>query len=333
MVAMAEVVRITDRFCDRKNPDSIDKQGRLGQVAVLVMIFYAIMAIAFVKMQELEKTHPRIIHDVDVSFEFSAPPPEPTFKVGEMPKPISLTEGETANPGSAASATAAANTVSLPEIKAPDVNQTQNVQAKPVASRTVTEAAPVAVTSTNKIKTSAAAVPVPKQAPTESKDVAVAGTENHQQTSGGTQNGGKIDGQGGTGTGGTGTGGTGTGQGDPGAGTGFGIAGGQIATKLDNTARAMGNIGPYRKDMLIRIAQNWHPRRRNESIVVLVTIDHDGKLLSSEVLQSSGSKKSDKEAIAAIEGTEFGQLPDWYKGEQLQFKISLDKVEQLQQGN
>jgi len=333
MVAMTEVVRITDRFCDRKNPDSIDRQGKLGQVAVLVLIFYAIMGIAFVKMQELEKKRPRIIHDVDVAFELYAPPPEPTFKVGEVPKPISLSEGENANPGSeAAPKPTAADSLSLPSIEAPETQKTPTqVQAKPMASHEVTEAAPVAVTSTNTIKTNVPAAAMPKKAPSDTKNPNVAGVLSTAPTSGSTMAGGTPDSQGGgTGEGGEGTGGTGTGSGDGGSGSGTGIAGGQIATKVESQ-RAMGNIAPYRKDMLIRIAQNWHPKRKNESIIVLVTIDHEGKLLSDEVLESSGNKKSDKEALAAIEATEFGPLPDWYKGDQLQFKINLDKVEALQQ--
>jgi TonB family protein len=333
MVAMAEVVRITDRFCDRKNPESIDRQGKLGQVAILVLIFYAIMGIAFVKMQELEKKKPRIIHEVDVAFELYTPPPEPTFKVGDVPKPISLSEGENANPGSeAAPKPTASDTVSLPTIEAPETqkNPTQ-IQAKPVASHTVTESAPVMVTSTNTIKTTVPSAAMPKKAPSDSKNPTVAGVLSTAPTSGSAMAGGTPDSQGGgVGTGGEGTGGSGTGSGDGGSGSGTGIAGGQIATRVENS-RAMGNIAPYRKDMLIRIAQNWHPKRKNESIIVLVTIDHEGKLLADEILESSGNKKSDKEALAAIEGTEFAGLPDWYKGEQLQFKINLDKVEALQQ--
>jgi TonB family protein len=332
MVAMAEVVRITDRFCDRKNPDSIDRQGKLTQVVALVLIFYAIMGIAFVKMQELEKKRPRIIHDVDVQFELYTPPMEPTLRLGEMPKPISLSEGENANPGSeAAPKPSASDTVSLPSIEAPETQkQPTQVQARPMPSHTVTEAAPTAVTSTNMIKTSLPAQVAPKRAPSDQPST-MAGTLSTAPTSGSAVAGGTPDSQGGgVGEGGQGTGGTGTGSGDAGAGSGTGIAGGQIATKVESQ-RAMGNIAPYRKDMLIRIAQNWHPKRKNESIIVLVTIDHDGRLLSDEILESSGNKKADKEALAAIEATEFAPLPDWYKGEQLQFKINLDKVEALQQ--
>jgi TonB family protein len=333
MVAMAEVVRITDSFCDRKNPESIDRQGKLGQVAILVFVFYIIMGIAFVKMQELEKKKPRIIHDVDVAFELYAPPPEPSFKVGEVPKPISLSEGENANPGSeAAPKPSSSDTVSLPSIEAPETqSKPTQVQARPVASHTVTESAPVMVTSTNMIKTTVPSQAAPKSQPNADKNATMAGVLATAPTSGSAMAGGTPDSQGGgIGEGGQGTGGTGTGSGDGGSGSGTGIAGGQIATRVES-ARAMGNIAPYRKDMLIRIAQNWHPKRKNESIVILVTIDRDGKLLSDEVLESSGNKKSDKEALAAIEATEFAGLPDWYKGEQLQFKINLDKVEALQQ--
>jgi TonB family protein len=331
MVAMAEVVRITDQFCDRRNPDSIDRQGKLSQVAILVLIFYCMMGIAFIKMQEMERKHPRIIHDVDVSFEFTAPPPVPTFKVGELPKPISLTEGQNVNPGSEAAPSAAkTDTVALPTIEAPKVlDHPTQVQAQPKAARKVVEAAPTAVVSTN--ETTAAPSAAVRTRPDANKDSTVAGVASQVPTSGAPTAGGSPDGQGGgSGTGGEGTGGTGTTSGDPGAGTGFGLAGSTIATKLENTGRAMGNIAPYRKEMLIRIAQNWHPRRKSESIIVLVTIDHEGKLLSDEILQSSGNKKSDKEALAAIEATEYTSLPDWYKGDQLQFKINLDKVEALQ---
>jgi TonB family protein len=332
MTFMQEVVRISDRFMDRHDPDSIDRQGRLGQLVVLIMIFYAIMGIGFVKMQELEKKKPRIIHDVDVSFEFSAPPPEPTFKVGEVPKPISLTEGETANPGSSDAAKAAqADAVTLPTIKADEVAATPNVQAKPVASHHTTEAAPVAVTQVQDIK--AAPTQAPKQAPDSAANPSqIAGIANNQQTSGAAQAGGTPDGAaGGTGTGGEGNGGGGTGQGDPGAGTGFGTAGGVIATKIPSTgSRAMGNIAPYRKDLLLKVAQNWHPKKKSVNLIVLVTLSKEGKLLASEIFESSGNKKEDQEALSAIESTEFAPLPEWYHGEQLQIKINLDK-EAMQQ--
>jgi TonB family protein len=332
MTMMQEVVRITDRFMDRADPDSIDRQGKLGSVIVLVMIFYAIMGIAFVKMQEMEKKHPRIIHDVDVTFEFTAPPPDPTFKISEMPKPISLIQGENADPGSeSAPKPAESDKLSLPTPEAPETLPTPTQQqARPVPSKTTTVAPPVAVATTNMVK--AAPMNMPKQAPSAVK-TPIAGAASAQQTSGAPVAGGSPDGsEGGTGPGGVGVGGTGSGEGDPGAGKGFGTAGGDVLTSLPPTgARAMGNIAPYRKDLLLRIAQNWHPKKKNQSCTILITLDHDGKLLSDEILESTGSKKADKEALAAIESTEFASLPDWFKGDQLQFKIELAKVEALQQ--
>lgn len=91
--------------------------------------------------------------------------------------------------------------------------------------------------------------------------------------------------------------------------------------------RLSGNIAPYRTELFQRIGANWHPRINTaSSIVVKIEIAHDGSLLCAEILESSGNKKTDKAAIAAIEGTEFAPLPEWYKGESLTFKINMDKV-------
>ena len=86
----------------------------------------------------------------------------------------------------------------------------------------------------------------------------------------------------------------------------------------------MGNIGPYRKDLLERVVQNWHPKK-TLYLIVLVTVNHDGKLIASEIFQTSGSKKADKEALAAVQVTDYAPLPDWFKGEQLTFRIVLSQ--------
>lgn len=329
---MQEVVKISDRFADRKDPNSIDRQGQLNQVVVVVVIFHAIMGIAFVKMEEYERKHPRVIRDVDVCFEFAPPPPAPEFRVGEVPKPITLTEGENPDSGSAAAAKPhEADKVSLPTIKAPETLPVPTPeQAKPVISRDTTVAPPVAVTTNNAVK--AAPIQAPKSAPKAPPNSKMAGATSNTTASGAPQEGGSPDGkEGGTGTGGDGTGGNGTGEGDPGTGSGYGNIGGDVATKLSGGSRAMGNIAPYRRDMLTRIAMNWHPKSKNEAMTIQIAIGKDGSVLSVEIVESSGNKKADKEAIAAIEATEFSPLPDWYKGEQLSFKIDFAKVEALQQ--
>ncbi len=332
---MQEAVRITDRFYGVRDTDSIERQGRLQNSIVLVFIFHMMLVIAFIKLQEYDVAHPRIIRDVDVSFEFTPPPPEPPPKPVELPKALSLTAGENPNPGSeAAPSPVATPEPTMPAVKAPKVTeQPTMVPAKPVPSRKTTLAAPVAVTPTNIVK-SDIGQQIPKQAPAPPPVPTVAGPTATQPLSGTDTQGGLPNGQeAGTGAGGQGQGGTGTGAGGLGAGTGDGTAGGvPIATRLPATVgRAMGNIAPYRKDMLMRLAQNWHPKKTYEDLTVLITLDHDGKLVGGEIFQSSGSKKADKEALAAVEATEFAALPDWYKGETLTFKIQLSKVEALNQ--
>lgn len=327
---IADVVRLSDRLFDKKDPNSIDRAGSLTSLLVAVFIFHAVLFIGFLKMEEIEKKHKRIIHDVDVQMAYAAPPPDPTFKVGEIPRPISLTEGDNPNPGSeAAPKPAKADTTSLPTIKAPETAPTQQMeQAKPVQSRITTVAPPVAVTSTNVIK--AVKAPQIKQAPTKAPAAPTVGAASTQQASGSPTAGGTADGvEGGIGTGGAGQGGAGTGEGDPGSGSGFGTSGGEIATATQKTTRPMGNIAPYRKDLLVRIAHNWTPKRKSENIIVLLTLNHDGGVISTEILQSSGNKRADKEALSAIESTEYAALPEWYKGESLTFKIELAKVEAL----
>ena len=337
---MQEVLRITDRFMDRKDPDSIDRQGRLINVVVVVVIFHIIMGIAFVKMEEYERQHPHTIYDTNVAFELAAPPPDPTFKVtAQVPEPIALTEGENPNPGSAsAPKPKEADKVSLkgapPSGNAPKATPRASPgSARLLVARETTVAPPVAITKTTDVK--AAPLQKPKTAPT-AKPVPtdVVGATANTEKSGGPTAGGAPDGkEGGTGTtDGTGAGGDGKGEGDPGAGTGFGQAGGDIATRLPTTpSRAMGNITPYKKDMLVRIAKIWQPKRKTENMILLVEIGKDGTLLRCEVIESSGNKRADKEAVAAVEGTQFAALPDWYKGDSIPFKIELAKVEAARQ--
>lgn len=328
-------LRIADRFYDARDPDTIERQERLQNCIILVFIFHMMMVLAFIKLQEYELAHPRIIRDVEVSFELTPPPPEPPPKALEVPRSISLTEGENPNPGSEAAPKALDSAkVEMPALKAPETQaEPTMVPAKPVPSRKTTVAAPVAMTPTNVIKAPLGAV-LPKTAPVATPPPPVAGTTSTRPLSGEQTQGGAPGGtEGGTGTGGEGTGGTGVGAGDQGAGTGAGDAGGvPIATALPATAmRAKGNIAPYRKDLLMRLAANWHPKKQLDPIVLLLTIDKEGNLVGAEIFQSSGNKKADKEALTAAQATEYAPLPDWYKGESLTFKIELSKVEALNQ--
>lgn len=322
---MAEAVKISDKFLDRKDPDSIDRKGQLNQVVVLVVIFHAIMGIAFVKMEEYERKHPRIIRDTDVQFEIAAPPPAPEFRVGSVPRAITLTEGENPDAGSASSAKPKeSDKVTLPTIKADETQPVPTPEAAtPVMSRDTTVAPPVAVTTASSVK--ALPTSVPKTAPKTRPVTDLAGARSNSVASGAPSEGGSPDGQeGGTGEGGDGSGGSGSGDGDAGNGTGFGNIGGDITTKLGGSSRATGNIAPYRKEMLMRIVGNWHPKK-STSLILRIEIAKDGSVNNVEVKESSGSKRGDAEAVAAVEATEFPPLPDWYRGESLTFEIDLKK--------
>jgi TonB family protein len=92
-----------------------------------------------------------------------------------------------------------------------------------------------------------------------------------------------------------------------------------------NTPR-MGNISPYRQDLLGRLAKNWKPHRGFDRITIKLTIAKDGSLIDSEIIQSSGSVKVDRAALTAVECTEFAPLPDWYHGDNLSFQLNLSAV-------
>ncbi len=53
----------------------------------------------------------------------------------------------------------------------------------------------------------------------------------------------------------------------------------------------LGNIAPYRKDMLELIASNWHPSHE-QNMELVVTVASDGKLLDRRILVSSGKDRS-----------------------------------------
>jgi len=321
-------LRISDRFYDVQEQESIGRQIRLQNWIVLVSVVYGMMIIACVKLKELEDRHPITFHDMDVSFEIALPPAEPPQKPMELPRSVSLVPGINPNPGSeTAPAPSHTAQVSMPAIKAPPISETHTmVPAQPVPSHKTTLAAPIAKTTTNEIKASPATVSQMKTAAPRTP-APLAGAASTQPASGESTEGGTPGTQeAGIGTGGAGTGGTGTDGGDAGAGAGTEDAGGrEIATRLPASARvASGNIGPYRRNLLARIVQNWHPKNA-VSLIVLVTLDHDGNLLSSEIFQSSGSKRADKEALAAVKATEYAPLPDWFKGDKLRFQIDLSQ--------
>jgi TonB family protein len=98
-----------------------------------------------------------------------------------------------------------------------------------------------------------------------------------------------------------------------------------IATK---TKDGEGNIAPYRKDLLMRIAAVWHPTKKEKNaMTVELTVSKDGKLLKAEITKSSGDKEADRLAIEQIKTAKLAPLPSWYREKKIIFKIDLEKTE------
>jgi TonB family protein len=105
-----------------------------------------------------------------------------------------------------------------------------------------------------------------------------------------------------------------------------------ISTRLPEMPRhPMGNIAPYRKEVLHRFYQNWHPTRKvQRKMILLLTISRDGSVCDAELFERSGDRKSDDEVLRTASDTQFEPLPEWFKGESLTFKLAIDSAEIVQ---
>jgi len=86
---------------------------------------------------------------------------------------------------------------------------------------------------------------------------------------------------------------------------------------------AMGNIGPYKRDLVARIKAAWHPDQAYDQVEVELSLSRDGTVLGTQLLKSTGNGKIDSTLLEAIHGTEFAALPDWFHGRQLKVKLIL----------
>lgn len=84
----------------------------------------------------------------------------------------------------------------------------------------------------------------------------------------------------------------------------------------------MGNIAAYRKKLLDQILHTWKPQKP-QGPIVSITISHHGQVIHVEMLESSGNKNIDKQAVMAVFDTKCDPLPDWFNGEQLTFKVNM----------
>lgn len=317
MLLMAEVVRISDRFADRSNPDSLDRQERLRSCLVLVTIFYVIMCIGLVKLSTMER--PRVIHhiDPDVAFELTVAPPEPRYQLRLPPAPA-LTPGAEVS-GGKPSEKPNDTTNNLPLINAKPIQEP--VKPHLAAQRSVPEEAPISVVSTNNIRRFLSSEPAPvSQIDATSDGVTASKTTGRVRTTG------ASDDTHGKGAGGQGVGlrtGAGDGEHDD------NIGGKEITRSLPEISHvAKGNIKPYTKALLVNLVQQWRPTQKDQRIVITLVIDKTGQLIDASILESGG-KNTDRRVLRAAQNCTFAPLPDWFKGEELTFNLTLDPAELL----
>ncbi len=315
------VLRICDRLFDSRNPESIQRQGQLRQFLVLVLIFHMIMGITFIKMEDYERKHPRVIRDVDISFLCSTPPVMKvlnSYEAPAVPSNLNLTPGS--NPdisGSEAQARKESQKVTAP---LPDADLKESIlpaqSASPItASRFTTEAPPVALTSMNPTKLSPESISRPR---TEASGARNAGLPENDESKTG-------EGIGGEGSGFDGLGGAAAGPGTSSDEIPIGSEQEPISTAIQER-RALANIGIYKKQLIKLIGNSWQPGKKGVSLTVRLTVAKQGELLASELICSSGSRKLDREALKTIESLDLPALPDWFRGEDLTFQLDLNSI-------
>ncbi len=285
-----------------------DKDGHLSNFVWSSSVMFCLLLAWFGWMQYQEHQHPRVYEDLNVNFEFFCPPPEPAFRVRQQ----------------------------VAHVGAPVAPKIVHKEAKPtpvkIAAKTV--AIPVAVTAppaTISVREPVADVPVAMVQPksdnppliASAKVSGQAGAPVHNPTPGSTQGQGSeaaTPGQ--------------TGEQAPPplnrgdqqslTGSNFGATD-LLAAQHSNplTTSSMGNIRPYTRDMIARIGTVWHPSTRYGNIALEVSVNKEGTLLSSRIVDGSGDGELDKSLEEALHAVQFAPLPDWYRGEKLKFKIVL----------
>ena len=83
----------------------------------------------------------------------------------------------------------------------------------------------------------------------------------------------------------------------------------------------------YKLNLLMSLAEKWD--QPDSGMVVVATIDRDGKLAEVELLKPSGSKDSDEKAVALLKSVTIQPLPSWFEGKSKRFILNFNKVKSL----
>lgn len=305
----AQAVRLADRYMSASSPVSINRSGRLAHFLLLSALLCGFATASIFTLGSIHTRH-RVIHDVDVAFELTCAPPEPSFRAVDQLVPLRFEEGQKP----AALANKESDIAATGNQTQDTVTDGKTARAEK-ATRAVPEEAPIAVA---RPVISSASAPRPMAVLPPNPFTGNAANAATPELS--TAAGGAADGvAGATGKGGTGAG---VGQGDPNALAG-GDFGAQNLIAMKVPAVALGNIGPYKRDVVARLRRLWHPETNYGSVTVEIALDHDGKVVDKKIVVSSGNDKLDTGLLEAIGAAQFAALPDWYHGEQLHIQLRL----------
>ena len=307
----ALAVRLASKYLDATSALSIAQTGNLERFLLFSCMLCLMSGMAFVATANRE-THNkvRIIHDVDVAFELQCAPPEPSFRSVDGLMPLHFDEGQKPAPKANA-----ADDVRRSGMNAEKPNRSSAEQTTRLAAHAVPEEAPIAVNQ-----------PVIPSAPLARPMTALlsnpftGNAANAAVPADSAPAGGAMDGA--SGAVGAGGSGSGTGQGDPNA-----LAGGDFGVQKGVSTRApavaLGNIGPYKRELVARLRSMWHPDAPYDSVTVDLALDRDGRLLDKKILVSSGNEQLDDSLLKALDTVEMAALPDWYHGHELHIKLVL----------
>ncbi|MEO0947839.1 MAG: TonB family protein, partial [Cyanobacteria bacterium J06641_5] len=91
-------------------------------------------------------------------------------------------------------------------------------------------------------------------------------------------------------------------------------------------ARRNADLGPYYRNIQRRVRQAWQPSQTGQErfTVLVFSLTRDGEIARLRVLETSGSSRVDREALAAVrQAAPFGPFPESYSEPSLDIEFSF----------
>jgi TonB family protein len=107
------------------------------------------------------------------------------------------------------------------------------------------------------------------------------------------------------------------------SGTSSGVGNSGLTGNGTSSTPGGGNIGPYRKYLLVLLSKKWKPPSTPVDVVLRLKVSRAGELISAEIYQSSGNDKADSAILKAANSIKYPPLPSWFGGRSLTFQIEM----------